>query len=438
MMQWIERAAERLTGSKVLFVLGALIILHFLFMLHFLHDSSVKQKRMHRNSMIQKIVNVIHLIEATPVTDREKALEASSDSVIEDSITEQAKWPLRVKRLSWWDINKALHKQKNGFAISIQLLPKQWLNIKSTEYSEVLTTQFTLIAIEIFAVGLVFLAGLMIKRYTRPLAAFKQAALAVRDSSSQLPVKIEGPAAVQEVVDAVANMRQRIAQQAKDRTKMLAAISHDLRTPITRMTLRAQLLEDEETREALLRDLREMEQMVNETLAFARADAASKQAVKVDLVSLLSSICNDQEDMGFTVHFECAEKRIAFQGKALALRRSFTNLIANACHYGDEIWVRCWADKDYIHVEIEDNGPGIPEQDLERVFEPFYRSDQSRSRNSGGIGLGLAVTKDLISLHGGRIKLSQRDKGLLATIALPMNASNANYYVNDRRKRADI
>ncbi len=421
MIQWIEKVAQRLTGTKALFFLGFLIILHFLFMLNFMHDSSVRRKVMTRNSMIQKIVNVIHLVEATPVTDREKALKAISDPVLEDSIKAQPQWPLQVDSLSWWDINKALRKQQDGLAISIQLLPNQWLNIKSTGYSEVLTTQFTLMAIEIFAVGLVFLAGLMIKRYTRPLESFKQAALAVRDSNSQLPENIEGPAAVQEVVNAVFSMRQRISQQAKDRTKMLAAISHDLRTPITRMTLRAQLVPDEETQQALMRDLQEMEQMVNETLAFARADAASTQAAKLDLVSLLTSVCNDQEDMGYSVVFECPERRIPFEGKALALRRSFTNLITNSCHYGDHVWVRCSLRGEVIHIEIEDDGPGIPEADLENVFQPFFRSDQSRSRNSGGIGLGLAVTKDFISLHGGTIVLSKRDKGLLATIELPVN-----------------
>jgi signal transduction histidine kinase len=421
MIQWIERRAQDLTGSQVLFVLGSLILIHFLFMLNFLHDSRVKQKVMNRNSMIQKIVNVIHLIEATPVNDREKALEASSDLAISDSITEEPEWPMQVNNLSWWDINRALHKEQDDFKISIQLLPNQWLNIKSTEYKEVLTTQFTMIAIEIFALGLIFLAAMMIKRYTRPLAVFKQAAQAVRDSSSQLPMKIEGPASVQEVVNAVIDMRHRIAQQAKDRTKMLAAISHDLRTPITRMTLRAQLLDDEETREALLHDLGEMEQMVNETLAFARADAAHQQSAKLDLVSLLASICNDQTDMGFSVQFECNEKRIAFEGKALALRRSFTNLINNACHYGDQAWVRCWINDENVFVEIEDDGPGVPEEDWENIFQPFYRSDQSRSRNSGGIGLGLAVTRDLISLHGGSVKLSKRNKGLIAHVLLPFH-----------------
>lgn len=433
MIQWIEKTAQRLTGTKALFFLGSLIVLHFLFMLNFVHNSSVNRKIMNRNSMIQKIVNVIHLVEATPVTDREKALTASSDPELEDSISAQPLWPLQVDSLSWWDINKALRKQQGSFAISIQLLPNQWLNIKSTEYNEVLSTQFTLIAIEIFAVCMVLLAGMMIKRYTRPLESFKQAALAVSDSSSVLPQTIEGPAAVQEVVDAVISMRKRIAQQAKDRTKMLAAISHDLRTPITRMTLRAQLVPEDETRVALLRDLKEMEQMVNETLAFARADAATKQVAKLDLVSLLLSICNDQSDMGFSVHFECTEKRIPFEGKVLALKRSFTNLITNSCHYGDNVWVRCWLANEKIHIEIEDDGPGIPEKDLENVFEPFFRSDQSRSRNSGGIGLGLAVTKDFISLHGGTIVLSRRDKGLLATIELPVTLQTA-----EQKKEAEL
>jgi signal transduction histidine kinase len=421
MIRWIEKAMKKMTGSKVLFFLGALIILHLLFMLDFLHNSNVDREMRTRNSVIQKIVNVIHLVEATPVIDREKALAAINDSALEHSISAQPQWPLQMDSLSWWDINKALRSEQGVFSISIQLLPNQWLNIKSTAYSQVLTTQFTLISIEIFTVGLVLLAGMMIKRYTRPLESFKLAALAVRDSNGQLPENIEGPAAVQEVVNAVFSMRQRIAQQAKDRTKMLAAISHDLRTPITRMTLRAQLVPDTETQEALMRDLKEMELMVNETLAFARADAATTQPTKLDLVSLITSVCNNQVDMGYSVEFSCSERLIPFEGKALALRRSFTNLIANACHYGDHVWVNCSVKKEGIVIEVEDDGPGVDEKDLENVFQPFFRSDQSRSRNSGGIGLGLAVTKDFISLHGGTIVLSRRDKGLFATITLPVD-----------------
>lgn len=420
MIQWLEKSAQRLTASRVLFFLSALIVAHLLVMLSFMHNTQIAHRDALRHSTIQKIVNVIHLIEATPALDRTNALHANIDPILIDSISAKPIWPVQLQKLSWWDINKTLIKQQKDFAISIKLPSNQWLNLKATSQNDMLSTQMILLGVETFTVGLLFLAAMMVKRYTRPLEHFKAAAMAVRNASSDFPDKIDGPAVVKEVLDAVNTMRVRIAQQAEDRTRMLAAISHDLRTPITRMTLRAELLTDQNTKNALMKDLSEMKQMVNETLAFARADGASATSSKIDLVSMVESICHDQQDMGFPVTFISTHKRISYEGKALALKRAFTNLVANACCYGDHVAVSLSEAATAINLLIQDDGPGLPEDELETVFKPFYRSDRSRSRDSGGIGLGLAVARDFISLHGGAVSLSNKNNGLLATVTLPI------------------
>ena len=210
----------------------------------------------------------------------------------------------------------------------------------------------------------------------------------------------------------------------RDRTQMLAAISHDLRTPITRMKLRAQFVGDEEAKQKLITDLEEMELMVNETLSFAREDSTSEEKTRLDLVSLLKSICDEMHDMGHQVSFECAVHRIPFWGRRSALKRALTNLINNAIRYADNVTVSVQYQYHRAVITVEDDGPGIAENELEQVFEPFYRGEHSRSRDTGGVGLGLAVTHDIIKAHHGEVYLQNRPEGgLCATVELSTSAS---------------
>ena len=198
---------------------------------------------------------------------------------------------------------------------------------------------------------------------------------------------------------------------------MLAAISHDLRTPITRMKLRMQFIYDEKLKEESLHDLDEMESMIQETLSFARDDAAKEHKKSLDLVSLIHSICIDAREMGHPVNFHSRQNRIPFTGRSLALKRAFTNLVYNAIRYAKQVSVTIFARHHSIIVHIDDNGPGIPEDDLEQVFTAFYRGEKSRSRDTGGVGLGLAVTRDIIEAHQGKITLSnRRPHGLRAMV----------------------
>lgn len=211
----------------------------------------------------------------------------------------------------------------------------------------------------------------------------------------------------------------RLGKFIDDRTRMIAAISHDLRTPITRMRLRAEFVEDPEQQAKMMSDLEEMEAMIASVLAFARDEAANEPRKVVDLVALVREICDAAAEAGRPVRFS-AEGAVALSCRPMALRRAFANLIDNAVKYGGEARVALEAANGEVAVRIDDQGPGIPEDERERVFAPFYRMERSRSRETGGVGLGLAAARSIVRAHGGDIALDNRaEGGLRVTVTLP-------------------
>lgn len=418
-IQW-ERLLRKLTGGAALIVMGSLVFVHLMLMIFYVQGNRLARHAIQRDAVIQKIANVINLVKVTPVTNRESALQAQPDPYLKTSISPQALHQLQFRKVSIWDILHALRKQQDDFSVSIQLLPRQWLNISATVVTHFVSLQLMLLAIEVLVISALFLSAWSVNRLTRPLEDFKNAALAFGENLTSLPKDFKGPAVVQDVVTAVKTMQKRIASLLQDRTKMLAAISHDLRTPITRMTLRVQLMEEGPLREKLLKELEEMSLMINETLAFARSDSHQGEMQKIDIVSMLQAICDGQRDLSFSIDFNSVEQRLACEGRPVALRRAFTNLITNACRYGNQVTVLAERCGQQVRVRVQDNGPGIPEDELESVFKPFYRLEKSRSRDSGGVGLGLATTRDIVVAHSGTITLSNvPEGGLQAMVLLP-------------------
>jgi signal transduction histidine kinase len=196
---------------------------------------------------------------------------------------------------------------------------------------------------------------------------------------------------------------------------MLAAISHDLRTPITQLRLRAEFIEDTEEQAKTLATLKEMEAMIASTLTFARDDALTEAPRMVDLAALVESLCDDLADAGKPVSFAAAEK-VAVACRPAALKRAVANLIENAVKYGGAARVSVGADAGDVRVVIEDDGPGIPSEELENVFAPFYRVEKSRGSGPGGVGLGLSIVRAIADAHGGHVRLENRDGGGLSAI----------------------
>ncbi|NNM59588.1 MAG: two-component sensor histidine kinase [Legionellales bacterium] len=268
----------------------------------------------------------------------------------------------------------------------------------------------------------ILISLLSINRYTTPLKNFTEAAERLGVDLRSDPLPIDGPAAVRAMAHAMNKMQQRIGDLLAARTQMLAAISHDLRTPITRLKLRAQYIEDEKLHEKVISDLDQMEAMLAETLSFAREEGRKEQRILLDLASLLDSVCQDFASVGHQIDYLGTFDRSTYRGGAVGLKRVFNNILENAIKYAGNARVRLESVKDEYWISIEDDGPGIPEEQLMQVFLPFYRGDNSRSRQTGGTGLGLAVAKDIIRAHGGTIELKRREAGgLIVLIQLPMS-----------------
>ena len=268
---------------------------------------------------------------------------------------------------------------------------------------------------------IVFFVAWSISRFTEPLKEFQKAAerLGVSFKTTTLE-EYKGPPVIRETAQVMNKMQQRIKDLINDRTMMLAAISHDLRTPITRLKLRAHMFDDDELTNKTLNDLDEMEMMISEVLTFSKNENDNEVKRKLDLSSLIETICNDIADLGHPVTFNKPAKRLPYNTRELTLKRALTNLIQNAIKYGKEAIVQVKSNHKQITITVEDNGPGIPEKEIEQVFTPFYRCDHSRSRKIAGTGLGLAIAQSAIRAHGGDIILkNKKPNGLLVTVILP-------------------
>jgi len=262
-------------------------------------------------------------------------------------------------------------------------------------------------------------AVLVVRRATRPLRALADAAERLGRGETVAVLATEGPVEVARAAGAFNDMQARIRRYIEDRTTMLAAISHDLRTPITTLRLRTEFVEDEDNKARMLETLDEMAAMTEAALAFARDDAKREAAQPVDLMAMLDSLVEDLSDQGATLSLAEAPRTIV-RVRPLALRRALRNLLENAVRYGERARITLRAQDATVHVLIDDDGPGIAADDLERVFEPFTRLETSRSRETGGSGLGLAIARSLIRAHGGEITLVNRPEGgLRATVELP-------------------
>jgi signal transduction histidine kinase len=214
-------------------------------------------------------------------------------------------------------------------------------------------------------------------------------------------------------------MQERLRRYVDDRTAMVGAIAHDLRTPLTRLRFRVEAAPDE-LRAKMSDDIAEMEAMVAGTMAFVRDATRPAARTPLELSSLLESLADDMTETGLDVTIERADK-VVLDGDPLSLRRLFGNLLDNAIKFGGHARVRVFPDGAFAVVEIEDHGCGLPEGELDRVFEPFYRHESSRSRETGGIGLGLAVVRSVARAHGGDAGLDNRPGGgLIARVRLPV------------------
>ncbi len=264
------------------------------------------------------------------------------------------------------------------------------------------------------------LAALAVRLITRSLDRLARAADRLGGDPEGPPIDESGPTEVRLVIRAFNRMQAQVRGYVLERTRMLGAVSHDLRTPLTRLRLRAELLPDPQLRAKFIRDVVEMEAMAGSALDFTRSLGAEARRQPVDVGALIDSLSEDWRETGGKVTVEGAP-RSALSAHPEALRRCLNNLIENALRYGERAHLQVEDEGDALRIAVGDEGPGIPEAELERVFEPFFRLEPSRNRASGGTGLGLSIARNIARWHGGDVKLRNRaaGEGLIAELWLP-------------------
>ena len=311
------------------------------------------------------------------------------------------------------------HECPPVLGVSLALSSGQWFNARARPPAPSwLWLKATLTSVGITAVLLTLTLLLAVRRILQPMNELSLAAHAFgRGEKVRVPEK--GPEDVREVPRAFNQMQDQVGRAQEDRARLLAALAHDLRTPITSMRLRVEMLPEGEDRDRLLDSLREMQHLAEATLDFIRG-TTTEQHRRYDLATLLDSLCGDLQEMGLAVHCDDSP-RCVLQGQPEAVKRALRNLIENAVNYGDQAEVTLATTDTEAVVTIVDQGPGILEADRERVFEPFYRLEHSRSRETGGAGLGLAIARTLIRGMGGDIRLDAGPggQGLQVSVTLP-------------------
>lgn len=453
-------------GQVVAVALLALFVSQIVLMAIMVQERQSAIRRWWTTDILSRIASVIELLDETPDPLHDKVLFASDTPVFNLSVTvegpdaqkisaqqardsaAEAELYLRELRLmtgkdpkqllveigappSWWDIlqqwiavwrDQPVPEGDPWLEASVQLKNGQWLNMEVARRLQ--APSLVLLLLPVSTMLVVFGSAIvMVMRYiTRPINRLAEAAEAFGRGEEVLPVPSRGPAEIRQAIEAFNDMRERLSRFVLDRTKMLASVGHDLRTPITSMRLRAEFIEDDETRHRILASLDEMQHMAEAALAFAREEANAEPTRIVDLNALVQTVCEDQADMSRDVAYE-DHGRVLYRCRPHSLTRAVRNLVENAVIHGNRARVALNGPADQIWITIEDEGPGIKEDDMNRVFSPFVRLDESRGQETGGIGLGLAIARSIVRGHGGDIALANRAQGgLSATIQLPANA----------------
>lgn len=319
-----------------------------------------------------------------------------------------------------WAYMHGMHAMARFFHIQVQLHDDTWVRFERGVPERLFDLPARLlVGLAILLISVVLLSLIGVRWIVRPLRNLRKAAEGLGKDIRQTPLQETGPLEVAETAKAFNTMQHRLQNYIEERARILAAVSHDLKTPLTRILLRTDLMDDEELRSKIQTDLNDMESMVSATLDYMRGTEGREPSQPLDLMALLESIREDAVEAGAGVRLQ-GQVRKPFSGKPLALKRCIVNLVDNAVRYGKRAEIRIEDTERKIKVSVRDDGPGIPDESLEQVFDPFFRLEGSRSQHTGGTGLGLGIARNIARAHGGDLILTNLSKGgLQAELTLP-------------------
>jgi len=455
---WARLWPRGLTGQIMLVALAGLILIQLLSIQIYRSDREEALGFVSSRNAMQRIVSVVRLLSRSPPALADEILKASRSETLLLRLSDEPLQPdnrnprfeqLVRTRLEYppalaitisaelkegaphsrvWERHARLLRDRAGglpsrdmrLYGSIQLPQGTWLQFSSLVDKEAGSwswqTTLSLMLVASLVIGVMLL---LFRRATRPLKQLAANAERLGRGEDVDPLPEEGPTEIRESIQAFNRMHTRLDRFVQDRTRMLAAISHDLRTPITSLRLRTEFLADGEDKERIQQTLQQMEQMLAATLSFAREEGQQEATRELDLVSLLVSLCDDYADTGQPVTCLAQGKEV-YACRANTLRRVLQNLIGNAIKYAGSAEVSLTRTRDELLIRVCDQGPGIDPAQLEEVFKPFVRLDGARNTESGSVGLGLAIARTLVHQHGGELTLHNRPQGgLEARISLP-------------------
>ncbi len=298
-----------------------------------------------------------------------------------------------------------------GYSLAVELTDQSWVVVHADHRFWGLDAPVqAAVWLTVLAVVTAVISLFAARQLARPVQRFADAILLFGTNPRAAPMDETGPREFRVVISAFNVMQDRIQKLMSYRTAMLAAISHDLRTPLTRIRLRGEFIQDPAQQEKLFRDVDELQEMIDGALAFFRGDAQEEKLTPLDLPSIIQTLIDDFADQGVAIPY-CGPARLQLLGRPAALKRAIGNVIENAVKYAAPPEVGIEADEKQVTISIRDAGPGIPEDALEAVFNPFFRLEASRNRATGGVGLGLTAAQSIVREHGGDVTLANRPGG---------------------------
>ncbi len=441
----MTRLFDSMAGRMMLVVVLGLGLFHVASLLTYTHGLNTELAAQDNVRLAERLIAIRNALKTAPVSEREalahhmsggpldahwgrQALAVSTSSVASNSGSLQTTLASLVPDLTRETLligstppMATSEPDSHVTMVSLGLGDGTWANVSVVNGGHHhSSTSSIAMATTLMAIGVIVATWLLVRWSTRPLRALAQAAQQFSGSALSPAMSETGPQEVREAATAFNGMQRRIRSLIQDRTLSLAAISHDLKTPLARLRFRIDDLTDENVKQAIADDLDEMEEMINGTIAFLRGEASPEEARSLELRSILENICFDHADRGHAVTLSGIGYGIV-HGQSSDLKRAFSNLIQNALRYGDVARVSIADDAGRVHVVIEDDGPGIPPDQLSAVFTPFYRVETSRRRQTGGVGLGLTVAHRVITTHEGTIELTNLTlRGLRVVVTLPL------------------
>ena len=458
---------KSLFGQTLLILLAGLIVSHVAGSWIYTADREQAVRAVGGFATAQRIANLTHLVQESPRESRARIVAALSDQsfrvslsaeapsmpdteddgtvaeAIKDYLVDRLSLGSRVPRVSAspaagppfgpWHmmVHGPMMHGFGGFGpfrnlqVAIPLTDGQWLTFTTAlpTAGPMFSLQF-LLSMGIMAAIILAVSVWAVRRVTTPLASLATAAERLGQDMNAPPLPETGTTETRQAARAFNDMQTRLRGLIDNRTRLLAAISHDLRTPLTLLRLRAEAVENAQERDKMLSTIAEMDAMIGATLQFARDDSANEPRRPTDLASLLHSVVEEMREAGLDVRMQPTQA-LVYECRPAALKRAARNLLDNAVKYGRSGTVEIRQLSQAIEINIDDDGPGVPQQELSRILEPFYRLDESRSRETGGAGLGLAIVHSIVQSHGGTLGLSNRPTGgLRATITLPLSGKS--------------